>query len=195
MFAFSPENQVRVAEHLKKYPSDRSQSALLPLLDLAQRQNGGWLSYEALEAVANVLHIPVLKVHEVASFYSMYHLEPVGTYHIQVCGTTPCWLRGAESVRDACKKHLGVGMKEVTGDGLFSLEEVECLGACVNAPVVQINDTYFENLDEKSVVALLKTCAKEGLPALSQKSSEQEEKSIKKASVKKTSTKKVKTDA
>ncbi len=161
MFAFTKNNQKLVEKHLAKYPADHSQSALLPVLDIAQRQNGGWLSFEALEAVAKVLNVSVLKVHEVASFYTMFHLEPVGMYHIQICGTTPCWLRGAEDLREACKKHLSIGLKEVTADGLFSLEEVECLGACVNAPVVQINDTYFEDLDHNSVIELIEKCRTE----------------------------------
>ncbi|MBX9976705.1 MAG: NADH-quinone oxidoreductase subunit NuoE [Alphaproteobacteria bacterium] len=164
MFTFTNAHKKLIEEHMAKYPSDKRQSALLPVLDIAQRQNGGWLSMDALTAVADVVGISVLKAHEVASFYTMYHLKPVGKYHIQVCGTTPCWLRGAEGVRDVCTKHLKIGMKEVTKDGLFSIEEVECLGACVNAPVVQINDNYFEDLDEASVIALIDTCKKEGLP-------------------------------
>lgn len=163
-FAFFEENEGLIQTILEKYPAARRQSAMLPLLDLAQRQNGGWLSMPALEAVANVLGVGVLKVWEVASFYTMFHLNPVGKYHVQVCGTTPCMLRGAESVKAACHAYLGVGDKAITLDGLFSMEEVECLGACVNAPVVQINDALFEDLDEVSMMHLLKTCREKGLP-------------------------------
>lgn len=163
-FAFTKENQKLIEMHLAKYPHDRRQSVLLPLLDLAQRQNGGWLSMPALEAVAEVIGITTLKVYEVASFYSMYHLHPVGKYNIQVCGTTPCMLRGAEGLKEACHKHLGVGDKEVTKDGLFSIEEVECLGACVNAPVVQINDDLFEDLDAPALLAILDQCKSGKMP-------------------------------
>lgn len=163
-FAFTKENMKLIDGLIAKYPADRRQSALLPVLDIAQRQNGGWLSMPALEAVADVIGIPALKALEVASFYTMYHLEPVGKFHIQVCGTTPCMLRGAEELKDACHKHLGVGDKEVTKDGLFSIEEVECLGACVNAPVVQINDDYFEDLDAPSLIGILDQCKKGKMP-------------------------------
>lgn len=167
-FAFTPENQKHIETICARYPVDRRQSALLPVLDIAQRQNGGWLSHPVLEAVADVIQIPVLKVYEVASFYTMYQLKPVGKYHIQWCGTTPCWLRGAADVAHACRKHLGLEDSghsiAITGDGLFSMQEVECLGACANAPIIQINDDFFEDLDETSAVALLKTCKEKGLP-------------------------------
>lgn len=167
-FLFTPEHKKKIEALCAHYPADRRQSALLPVLDIAQRQNGGWLSHAALEAVADMIGIPVLKVYEVATFYTMYHLKPVGTYHIQWCGTTPCWLRGAADVAKACRNHLGLkdgghGI-EVTDDGLFSMQEVECLGACVNAPMMQINDDFFEDLDEQSAIDLLKTCRETGLP-------------------------------
>lgn len=163
-FSFTKENQKLIEKYIGKYPKERRQSALLPLLDIAQRQNGGWLSMPALEAVAEVIGITTLKVFEVASFYTMYHLKPVGKYNIQVCGTTPCMLRGAEGLKEACHKHLGVGDKEVTKDGLFSIEEVECLGACVNAPVVQINDDLFEDLDAPALLAILDQCKAGKMP-------------------------------
>ena len=163
-FVFSKENQGKIQTILNKYPPERGQSAMLPLLDLAQRQNGGWLSLPALEAVSDVLCIGVLQVWEVASFYTMFHLSPVGKYHVQVCGTTPCMLRGAENIKATCHKHLSVEDKQVTHDGVFSVEEVECLGACVNAPIVQINDHLFEDMDEESMMQLLETCRKNGLP-------------------------------
>ena len=167
-FTFTSENSQKIEEICTHYPADRRQSALLPVLDMAQRQNGGWLSHDALEAVADIIGISVLKVYEVATFYSMYHLKPVGKYHIQWCGTTPCWLRGAQDVATACQKHLGLENSghdvAMTQDGLFSMQEVECLGACVNAPIIQINDDFFEDLDEKSAVALLDACRNTGLP-------------------------------
>lgn len=141
---------------LAKYPEGRETSAVLPLLDIAQRQCGGWLPHDALEAVANILHMPFIRVHEVASFYSMFNLKPVGKFHVQVCGTTPCWLKGSDDIKHACQKHLGIDMGETTADGSFTLTEVECLGACINAPVVQIQDDYYENLTTDSVVDLLK---------------------------------------
>ena len=163
-FTFTQENQTRVEKAFDKYPKDHRQSVILYALDLAQRQNGGWLSMPAMEEVAKIIGISPLKVHEVASFYTMFHLNPVGTYHVQVCGTTPCMLRGAEDLIKACQKHLGVGMKEVTKDGLFSMEEVECLGACANAPLVQINDFVFEDMDEQALLSILEKCKKNELP-------------------------------
>lgn len=163
-FAFSKDNLKKIDGIFKKYPENRRQSALLPILDLAQRQNGGWLSFDVLEVIAALIGIPTLKVQEVASFYTMFHLKPVGTFHVQVCGTTPCWLRGAEDIMRACKKHLGLEHTHITEDKMFSIEEVECLGACVNAPIVQINDDFFEDLDVNSVIQLVETCKEKGLP-------------------------------
>lgn len=159
-FTFTPENQAKADAFIAKYPTGRQASAVLPLLDLAQRQNGGWLNQQAIEYVASYLKMPVMRVAEVASFYTLYNLKPVGKYHVQVCGTTPCWLRGATEIKEACQKHLNIRDHEVTADGLFSLVEVECLGACVNAPVAQINDDYFEDLTPESVVKILQSLAK-----------------------------------
>lgn len=145
-FVFTKENMERVNYHIAKYPEGRQASAVLPLLDIAQRQSGGWLPKAAIEAVADLLAMPVIRVFEVASFYTMFNLKPVGQYHLQLCGTTPCWLRGAAELKERCQKVLGIHEGEVTSDGKFSLVEVECLGACVNAPVVQINDDFFEDL-------------------------------------------------
>lgn len=163
-FAFSKDNLKKIEAIFKRYPENRRQSALLPILDLAQRQNDGWLSFDTLEAVAVIIGIPTLKVQEVASFYTMFHLKPVGKFHVQVCGTTPCWLRGAEEIMLTCKKHLGLEHSNITDDGTFSIEEVECLGACVNAPIVQINDDFFEDLDEDSLIQLLDSCKDKGVP-------------------------------
>lgn len=155
-FVFNKENICKIEEILKKYPQGCQASALLPLLDLAQRQNKGWLSPETIEAVAEFLNMPAIRVYEVASFYSMYNLKPVGTYHVQVCGTTPCMLCGAEEVLKTCQDQLGISRGETTLDGMFTLSEVECLGACVNAPVIQINDDVYEDLSPESVKNILR---------------------------------------
>ncbi len=140
-----------------KYPEGCQTSAVLPLLDLAQRQCGGWLPQDALEVVAHILRMPFIRIHEVASFYSMFNLKPVGKFHVQVCGTTPCWLKGAEEIKTTCEQYLGIQMGQTSADGQFTLTEVECLGACINAPVMQIQDDYYENLTPESTVDLLKT--------------------------------------
>ena len=158
-FKFSEQNMQKIAEHIAKYPQGRQLSAMLPILDIAQRQNGGWLSQAVMEEVANLLGTAFIRVHEVASFYTMFNLSLVGKYHLQLCGTTPCWLRGAGEIKEACQRKLGISEGEVTSDGLFSLVEVECLGACVNAPIVQINDDYFEDLTPESVEKLLDALA------------------------------------
>lgn len=162
-FAFTAENLERAKTIIAKYPVGRQQSAVMPLLDLAQRQHGGWLPRVAMDVVADMLSMPRIKAYEVATFYSMYNLKPVGKHFVQVCTTTPCWLVGSEGVVDACKKHLGIGLGETTADGQFTLVEVECLGACVNAPMAQINDDYYEDLNPENTVALLKALA-EGKP-------------------------------
>jgi NADH-quinone oxidoreductase subunit E len=160
IFSFNTENLARAKAIVKKYPENRQRSAILPLLDMAQRQNGGWLSVEVIEYVADMLEMPYIRAYEVASFYSMFNLKPVGKYHIQICGTTPCWLRGAEDIKHACEKTLKIKCKETTKDGLFTLSEVECLGACVNAPVVQINDDYYEDLTVESINEVIKKLKK-----------------------------------
>lgn len=155
MFKFSEENQNIINSILKKYPQDRKKSAILPLLDLAQRQQNGFLSKEAIETVASIIEVSNIHAYEVASFYSMFNLKPVGKFHIQICGTTPCWLRGAGDLINHCKKKLSIKTGETTSDGLFTLTEVECLGACVNAPVVQVNDDYYEDLTIDKIDQLL----------------------------------------
>lgn len=154
-FAFTAENLAKAKAIIARYPEGRQRSAVLPLLDLAQRQCGGWLPEPALRYVGDFLKMPHMAVMEVATFYTMFNLKPVGRHFVQVCTTTPCWLRGSDEVVSACKKHLGIGMNETTADGEFTLTEVECLGACVNAPMVQINDDYYEDLDGESMVRLL----------------------------------------
>jgi NADH-quinone oxidoreductase E subunit len=158
-FAFHKENLKKAESILVKYPSDRKASATLPLLELAQRQNSGWLSRSALDYVAAFLGLAPVRVYEVASFYTMFNLKPVGEHLVQVCTTTPCWLRGSDKIVKACKKHLGIDFKETTKDQKFTLVEVECLGACVNAPMVQINDDYYEDLNEKSMIHILEQLA------------------------------------
>ncbi len=145
-FVFSPENAEQADAYMARYPEGRQASAVIYLLYLAQKQNGGWLSNPAIEYVANYLDMAPIRVHEITTFYTMFNLKPVGKHLIQVCRTTPCWLRGSDGLTQTCLDKLGVDMKEVTEDGLFSVMEVECLGACANAPMVQINDDYYEDL-------------------------------------------------
>lgn len=154
-FAFTPENLAIAKQHIAKYPAGRQQSAVMPLLDLAQRQHDNWVPQAAVRYIAEMLGMPVIRVLEVASFYTMYNLAPVGKHFVQVCTTTPCWLRGSDKVLSACRKHLGVGPGETSPDGQFTVIEVECLGACVNAPMVQIGDDFYEDLDEESAGRLL----------------------------------------
>lgn len=144
-FDFTLANLEKAKLIIAKYPEGRQSSAVMPLLDLAQRQLG-WIPRAAMDEIARLLDMAPIRVYEVATFYSMYNLKPVGKYLIQVCRTTPCWLRGADNLTDYLKQRLGVGFKEVTKDGLFSMMEVECLGACCNAPMVQINDDFYEDL-------------------------------------------------
>jgi NADH-quinone oxidoreductase E subunit len=163
-FAFTEEN-LRLAEKIvAKYPEGRQASAVLPLLDLAQRQNGGWLPRAAVEYVADMLNMPSIRVWEVATFYTMFNLKPVGRYRIQVCTTTPCWLCGSDEVVAACERMLGIRFGETTEDGRFSLHEVECLGACVNAPMMQVNDDYYEDLDAEKVAAILEALRRDEIP-------------------------------
>lgn len=159
-FAFSAENLERVSKILAKYPPDRKLSAVIPLLDLAQRQAGGWLPKAAMDHVAETLEMAPIRVYEVATFYTMFNLKPVGEHLIQVCRTTPCWLRGADDLTNACRNKLGIDLKETTADGKFTLVEVECLGACVNAPMVQINDDFYEDLDPARLEAILDALAR-----------------------------------
>ena len=154
-FKFTKENSVLIKKILKKYPSKQSSSAVMPLLDLAMRQCNGWIPEAAIKEVGRIINIPFIKVYEVATFYSMFNLKPIGKYFIQFCTTTPCWLRGSDELLQICKNFLNIGVNETSKDGLFTLKEVECLGACVNAPMVQINDDYYEDLDENSLKKIL----------------------------------------
>ena len=153
-FAFTPENHEKAKTIMARYPAGRPASAVLPLLDLAQRQHG-WVPQAAMEVIADMLDMASIRVYEVATFYTMFNLKPVGKHLIQVCRTTPCWLRGSDGLTEACKKKLGIGLKETTKDGKFTLVEVECLGACVNAPMVQVNDDFYEDLTPKTMEKLI----------------------------------------
>jgi NADH-quinone oxidoreductase E subunit len=154
-FVFNADNLARAEAIIARYPPGRQASALLPLLDLAQRQAGGWLPRAALDYVAAFLELAPIRVYEVASFYTMFNLKPVGRHHVQVCTNLSCWLRGSDEIADACQRSLGIGFGETSPDGEFTLTEVECLGACVNAPVVQIGDDYYEDLDPAAVERIL----------------------------------------
>ena len=154
-FAFTAEDRARARVLVARYPEGRQASAVIALLDLAQRQSGGWLPREAIEYVANFLEMAPIRVHEVASFYSMFNLEPVGRHLVQVCRTTPCWLRGAAELTESCCEKLGVGLGGTSEDGEFTLVEVECLGACANAPMVQIGDDYDEDLTPERLGQIL----------------------------------------
>ncbi len=155
MFQFNSENQTKVQQILAKYPAERKKSAVMPLLDLAQRQNDNWVSKDVIAEIAKILEMPEIKVYEVASFYTMYNLQPVGKYLLQFCKTTPCMLRGIDQIIKDCKEKFGIEMDETTADGLFTFKEVECLGACVNAPVVQINDDFAEDLTSENFFKIL----------------------------------------
>jgi NADH-quinone oxidoreductase E subunit len=155
-FSFNDENLATAKKIIARYPEGRQQSAVLALLDLGQRQNDGHCSEGVIRAVSEMLDMPRIRVTEVATFYTMINMKPVGKYHLQCCTTTPCWLRGSSEVVDAIRKHLGIGFGETTRDGMFSMVEVECLGGCVNAPIVQVNDDFFEDLDAELAVKMLK---------------------------------------
>jgi len=159
-FAFEPEYLERAKHIIAKYPPGRQASAVMPLLDLAQRQNDNWLPRAAMDYVADLLEMPRIRVYEVATFYTMYNRSPVGRHFVQVCTTTPCWLRGSDDIVAACERKLGISTGETTDDGQFTLLEAECLGACVNAPVVQVNDDYYEDLDAESMERLLDALAR-----------------------------------
>ncbi len=157
-FAFSKETMEQVRWWMAKYPAERKQSAVIPALWLVQKQEG-WVSEPAIRAIADLLEMPTIRVLEVATFYTMFHLQPVGKHHLQVCGTTPCMLRGSEELKAVCKRRIGAA-HHVTDDGLFSWEEMECMGACVNAPVVAIHDYYYEDLTPEAFEALMDKLAR-----------------------------------
>ncbi|MBI1300475.1 MAG: NADH-quinone oxidoreductase subunit NuoE [Alphaproteobacteria bacterium] len=176
-FEFTSEFRKLADESIKLYPKGKQQSAVMPLLDLAQRQvaqegakanppYGGWIPRAAMDHIAEILDMHKVKVYEVASFYSMYNTAPVGKYLVQLCTTTPCWLCGSDKIVQATKEYLGVGVGETTPDGKFSVMEVECLGACVNAPMVQINDDYYEDLTPENMKEVLSNLSEDLRPTI-----------------------------
>ena len=160
-FAFDAESEAEISRVLGRYPAGKQASAVLPLLYFAQRQMGrqtgsAWVPRAAMDEIARRLGMAPIRVYEVATFYTMFQLRPVGRFHLQVCTTTPCWLRGSDEVVAACRRTAGVGgFGETSADGLFTMTEVECLGACVNAPILQVNDDFYEDLDGPRTEALL----------------------------------------
>lgn len=172
-FAFKEPS--KVDEIIGRYPDGRAHSAIMPLLDLAQRQvgaegatanppYGGWIPRAAMDEIARIVDVAPMKVYEVATFYSMYNLAPVGKYLLQMCTTTPCWLCGSGKVVEACEKNLGIHAGESTKDGMFTMMEVECLGACANAPMIQVNDDFYEDLTPETMVSLLENLKKGVVP-------------------------------
>ncbi|MEZ5994506.1 MAG: NADH-quinone oxidoreductase subunit NuoE [Hyphomonadaceae bacterium] len=152
-FDFKPGTMEQAHWWMAKYPPERKQSAVIPIMWLVQKQEG-WVSEPAIQAIAQLLEMPAIRVLEVATFYTMFHLHPVGRHHLQVCGTTPCMLRGADELKAVCKRRIGEAHTP-SADGRFSWEEMECLGACVNAPVVAIDDYYHEDLTPEALEALM----------------------------------------
>jgi len=162
-FELSEEN-LKIAENeIKKYPENKKASAVLAILYLVQKQNDNWIPLAAIKYVANFLNIPYMKVYEVVTFYSMFNLSPVGKYFVQVCTTTPCMIRGSKKIVDICKKNISINQNELSNNKLCSWTEVECLGACVNAPMMQINQDYYEDLDEKSADQIIKSLLEDKL--------------------------------
>ena len=154
-FEWSKENLKEIKKIISKYPKERKQSAVMPLLYLAQEQNKNWVSIECIEAIADTLQMPKIRVTEVASFYSMYNSQPVGKNLIQVCRTSPCWLRGSDKITDTICKEANCGINETSEDNLFTVVEVECLGACSNGPMIQINNDFYEDLDQESTKQII----------------------------------------
>lgn len=169
-FSFDADSMVDVDRHIAKYPAGRQASAVLPLMDIAQRQMGrltgsAWVPIAAMDEIARVLAMPRVRVYEVATFYTMFNTAPVGKFHLQVCTTTPCWLRGSDDIVAACRAATGIkGWKETSADGMFTMTEVECVGACVNAPVLQVNDDLYEDLDAERTTALLDALRRGDIP-------------------------------
>ncbi|MAI77190.1 MAG: NADH-quinone oxidoreductase subunit NuoE [Rickettsiales bacterium] len=160
-FYFNKENMLLAKKILKIYPKNYKESSIMPLLSIAQNQNNGWLPKKAIEYVSSFLEIPEIKVLEIATFYSMYNLSPVGKFHIEVCTTSPCMLRGSDDILSFCQKKLAVQIGGISKDKMFSLSRVECLGACVNAPVVKINQDYYEDLDLNTTDKLINNITNE----------------------------------
>ena len=160
-FKFNDQNLKLVEEILKRYPKKYKRSAVMPLLYLAQRQNENWIPLAAMKYIAKLLSIPYISVYEVSTFYTMYNLAPVGKHFVQVCTTTPCLIRGADKIVKLCKEKISPNENEISKNGNCSWTEVECLGACVNAPMIQVNENYYEDLDEKSTSEILDSLLKD----------------------------------
>ena len=160
-FKFSDENLKKATEILKIYPEKNKKSAVMPFLYLAQRQNSNWIPLAAMKYIAKLLSMPYISVYEVATFYTMYNLAPVGKHFVQVCTTTPCLIRGADKIVSLCKEKISPNENEISTKASCSWIEVECLGACVSAPMIQINDDYYEDLDEKSTIEILDSLIKD----------------------------------
>ena len=154
-FEFTSDNLEKARKVIKKYPDGKQQSAVMPLLYLVQKQNNNWIPLAAIKYIGKLLEMPYIKVYEVATFYTMYNLTPVGHYFIQVCTTTPCMIRGAYKLVEACKEKISPNENELSKDNNCSWMEVECLGACVNAPMIQINDDYYEDLDKEKTLKII----------------------------------------
>jgi len=163
-FEFSAANQKRIEEILKKYPPERKKSAVMPLLDLAQRQHDNWIPNAAIKKIGEILEVPQIKVYEVATFYTMYNLAPVGKYFVQVCTTSPCMLRGSGKIVNLCKKFISEKEGKLSEDKKTSWIEVECLGACVSAPMMQINDDFYEDLTEETATKIFEGIKIDKLP-------------------------------
>ena len=155
IFKFNEKSLKAVEKAISNYPQNKQKSAVMPLLYIAQKQNNNWIPLAAMKLIAKTLNMPYIKVYEVASFYTMYNLAPVGEYFFQVCTTTPCMIRGAYKLVDVCKKKISENESEISKDGKSSWLEVECLGACVNAPMIQINEDYFEDLDSEKLEKII----------------------------------------
>ena len=170
-FAFDDESEAEINRIVAKYPPGKQASAVIPALYVAQhqmkRQTGSaWVPVKAMDAVAQRLDMPPIRVYEVATFYLMFNTRPIGTYHLQVCTTTPCWLRGSDAVTEACRAATGIkGWGETSEDGVFTMTEVECLGACVNAPILQVDDDFYEDMDAEKVASLLAALRRGERPA------------------------------
>ena len=164
LFEFTSENLRKVEKEINKYPKNKKSSAVMALLYLAQDQNNNWIPLAAIKYIAEILEIPYIKVYEVATFYSMFNLTPVGKYFIQVCTTTPCMIRGAQKITEVCKKKISNNQNELSENKLCSWTEVECLGACVNAPMMQINDDYFEDLNEGKAIEIIQKLLSDKFP-------------------------------
>jgi len=163
-FEFSKDNLQEAEEEIKKYPKGKKASAVLALLRLAQKQNDNWIPLAAIKYIAKLLSVPYIQIYEVATFYSMLNLSPVGKYFVQVCTTTPCMLKGSAKIVDVCKRYISKNQNELSENKLCSWTEVECLGACVNAPIMQINQDYFEDLDENKTEKIIHTLLEDKLP-------------------------------